>query len=134
MREVAPGDTAALRRAVLRDGRDHPPLGDEPGDGAVHLAAYDGALLVAAGSVRPDGPGRWRVRGMATLRSHRGRGAGSQVLDALVALVEARGGGLVWCHARTGARTLYERAGFVTVGAPWVDADIGPHVEMQRPT
>lgn len=133
VREVRAEDTAALRREVLRGGRDHPPLGDEPGDGSLHLAAYDGERLVGAGNVRPLPDGTWRVRGMAVEPAYRGRGVGAAVLAALLDHVEAHAGGTVWCHARTGARTLYERAGFVVVGEPWVDPDIGPHVRMERP-
>lgn len=136
VRVVEAATTAALRREVLRGGRDHPPLGDEPGDGSLHLGAYDGAhegaRLVGSGNVRPVGPGEWRVRGMAVEPSYRGHGVGTAVLDALLAHVDAHGGGLVWCHARTTARTLYERAGFVVEGEEWVDPDIGPHVRMAR--
>jgi predicted GNAT family N-acyltransferase len=46
--------------------------------------------------------------------------------------VAERGGGLVWCHARTPARRFYERAGFTAVGAEWVEPPIGPHITMWR--
>lgn len=134
VRPVPAADTADLRRAVLRGGRPVPlPGDDEP---ALHLGAYDGSTLVATGSVRrepvpwaPDRPG-WRVRGMATDPAYRGRGAGTLVLEALLAHVRQEGGGTVWFHARTPAQAFYERAGFVPRGKPWVDPEIGPHVLM----
>lgn len=134
VRTVRAEVTAGLRRVVLRGGLDHPPLGDDPEDGSVHLAAYDGERLVGSGNIRPDGPGRWRIRGMATDPECRGQGVGAAVLAALLAYADAHGAGTVWCNARTPARTFYERAGFVVEGEEWVDPDIGPHLRMLRPT
>jgi GNAT superfamily N-acetyltransferase len=136
VREVAPGVTADLRRQVLRGGRPVELPGDA--DPAFHVGVYDGELLLGTGNVRvepaPWDPSRpaWRVRGMATAPEHRGRGVGARVLDALIAHARARGGGVLWCNARTPAQAFYERAGLVTRGDPWVDPDIGPHVQMFR--
>jgi GNAT superfamily N-acetyltransferase len=136
VREITPADSADLRREVLRGGRDVPLPGDEAP--AHHVGVYDGQHLVATGNVReeragwaPAEPG-WRVRGMATDPSYRGRGAGVLVLDALVAHAAERGGGVLWCNARTPAQSFYERAGLATRGDEWVDPEIGPHVVMWR--
>ena len=53
---------------------------------------------------------------MATRPNARGRGAGTSVLQALVQHAMDHGATRVCCNARTGARTLYERAGFVWEG------------------
>ena len=119
-----------------------------PGDEcpALHLGLYDGTgriqLLVATGNVRAepapwatDRPG-WRLRGMATDPAYRSRGAGRLVLDGLVAYAQeqtqGRRVGLLWCNARIPAQAFYERAGLSTIGAPWDDPEIGPHVQMWR--
>ncbi len=140
-----------LRHAVLRTGRpwadalyelDEHPL-------SAHFAAFsiasDEAVVLAAGSVLPEVPdwkadwpeGRqedealaWRVRGMATRRDLRGSGLGSRVLASLLAHVRSNGGGLVWCTARLGALSLYERAGFAPRGEPGLIAGIGAHQTM----
>lgn len=83
------------------------------------------AALTGAGAA-------WRLRGMATRPDVRGAGIGGAVLDALFEHARAHDGRLVWCNARVGAQRLYERAGLVTWGAPWVEPDIGPHVVMWR--
>jgi len=70
--------------------------------------------------------------GMATDPERRGRGIGTRVLAAALDHVRAAGGTVIWCNARTPARTLYERAGFAAHGDEWVDPVIGPHVAMWR--
>jgi GNAT superfamily N-acetyltransferase len=134
VRHVTADETAELRRSVLRAGRP----GELPGDDspAFHLGVYEQELLVGTGNVRnepapwePDQPA-WRLRGMATREEYRGRGVGALVLDGLLAHCRAEGGGIVWCNARTPAQALYERAGFQVRGEPWVDPEIGPHVQM----
>lgn len=135
LRVVTAAETADLRREVLRGGR---PVA-LPGDGdptAVHVGAYDGDRLVGTGNVRrepaPWAPedDAWRLRGMATAPDRRSAGVGAAVLDALVRHCREQGGGQLWCNARTPAQRFYERAGFVVVGEPWDDPEIGPHVRM----
>jgi predicted GNAT family N-acyltransferase len=137
LRVVTAADTEDLRREVLRGGRPVALPGDDDPT-VLHLGLYDGDRLLATGNLRrepaasaPDVPA-WRVRGMATVPERRGQGLGEQILLALLAHACAHGGGEVWCHARTPARSLYERVGFEVVGEPWVDPEIGPHVLMVR--
>ena len=47
--------------------------------------------------------------------------------------VGERGGGILWCNARTGAPGLYERGGMQPWGGEvWEEPHIGPHVVMWR--
>lgn len=82
-------------------------------------------------SAAPEG-GAWRLRGMATDPAQRGHGFGTAVLARALDELRLRGAGLVWCNARVPAEGLYRQAGFATVGDPWDDPDIGPHVRMWR--
>lgn len=133
---MAGADTEELRRRVLRGGRDLP--ADPGAEHAFHIGAYEEGLLLGTGNVRrepaPWAPAvpAWRLRGMATEPSRRGEGLGAAVLAALVEHCRARGGGELWCNARTPARSFYVRAGFTEVGDEWVDPEIGPHVRMRR--
>ncbi|MBV9941627.1 MAG: GNAT family N-acetyltransferase, partial [Solirubrobacterales bacterium] len=68
---------------------------------------------------------------MATRPDTRGRGAGSAILQALVQHAIERGAARVWCHARTPARTLYERSGFVVASEEFEPPQIGPHYRME---
>jgi ribosomal protein S18 acetylase RimI-like enzyme len=101
--------------------------------GSHAVGAYDREELVSVGLVGPEGgPGAWRIRGMATAPAARGRGAGTAVLDALLAHARANGATRVWCNARIGARTLYERAGLGVVSEEFEIPEIGPHYVMER--
>src|SRR5437764_1050558 len=107
-------DVRPLRLAILRAGQP-PESAVWPGDDdpRAHHVVVDG---LAVGSVLPQPDGSWRVRGMSTAPDAR---------------VRAQGATLVWCNARPRALSLYERAGFVAVGEPWDDPELGPHQRME---
>jgi GNAT superfamily N-acetyltransferase len=141
--EIRPADLDAvreLRHRLLRP-RQRPEELVYPGDGApdaLHLGAFeDGALVAIASIVRQappgsDDPAAWRVRGMATLPEARNRGIGARLLGRCVEHARSRGGSLVWCNGRVGARAFYERHGFEAVRGPFEIAGIGPHLELRR--
>jgi len=134
--------TRPLRHEVLRPGQPASAVAtgtDEHPDAAAFAARTPGGEVVGTVIVapepcpwRPDDAGAWRLRGMATAPERRGQGIGTRVLAAAVDHVRAAGGTLIWCNARTPARTLYERAGFTAHGDEWIDPVIGPHVAMWR--
>jgi GNAT superfamily N-acetyltransferase len=124
--------TRALRRDVLRPYMTVEELAAHEPPESVAFGAFDGAELVAVGLVGPEGePGDWRVRGMATRPDARRQGAGTRVLEALVHHAVEHGATRLWCNARTPARTLYERAGFVVASDEFEPPHIGPHYRME---
>jgi GNAT superfamily N-acetyltransferase len=132
-REVPIADTRALRQAVLRPRQSLDDLAAHESKEAFAVGVFDDDALISVGFVVPEGgPGDWRVRGMATTPTARGRGAGAAVLDALVAHALAQGARRIWCNARTRARTLYERAGFTVASDVFELPEIGPHYVMER--
>ena len=74
----------------------------------------------------------WRLRGMAVLESHRGKGMGRELLRGALAEVARRGGRLVWCDSRTVASGFYLRHGFTALGPEYDVPDAGPHLMMRR--
>ena len=133
VREIPIADTRPLRQAVLRPHETLEELASHEPPDAFAVGAFDGDELVGVGFVGREGPpGSWRVRAMATAPSARGRGVGSAVLAALVEHAIANGAARVWCHARTPARALYERAGFVVASDEFELPQIGPHLVMER--
>jgi ribosomal protein S18 acetylase RimI-like enzyme len=132
-REVSLAETRPLRHVVLRPHQTVDAMAADEPAGAFAAGGFDGEMLIAVGLVGPDGePGAWRVRGMATAPGARGKGAGSAVLDALVAHAIAGGATRVWCNARTPAVSLYERAGFRVTSEEFEIPEIGPHFAMER--
>lgn len=138
VRPIAFADTRPLRQAILRphESLDELAHGEptQPGSLAAGAFAADGAL-VAVGFVHPDpddDAGAWRVRGMAADPAVRGQGAGTAVLEALLAHADAAGASRVWCNARTPALSLYARAGFTATSEEFELPPMGPHYVMER--
>jgi ribosomal protein S18 acetylase RimI-like enzyme len=105
--------------------------GHEPPD-SLAVGAFEDDTLVGVGLVGPEGePASWRIRGMATAPEARGRGAGTAVLAALIAHAAEHGATRIWCNARVGARSLYERAGLHVVSEEFEVPRIGPHYVME---
>jgi predicted GNAT family N-acyltransferase len=139
VRRVTAAETFPLRQRVLRPHESTDVLATHSDDGeTVHLAVVEAGIVIGCAMVMPERPpwsgddeASWRIRGMATAAGRRGEGIGAAVLDAVLAHVEAEGGGVVWCSARTPASSFYERAGFVRRGDVWEEPELGPHVLMQ---
>ena len=133
VRKIPIADTRPLRQSVLRPHQTLEELAAHEPARALAVGVFDAGELISVGFVAPDGEeGAWRVRGMATAPAARGRGAGAAVLDALVSHAREQGATRIWCNARTPARSLYERAGFVVASDEFELPQIGPHYVMER--
>jgi ribosomal protein S18 acetylase RimI-like enzyme len=137
--KVSAAVTFPLRQKILRP---HESLADmvRPDDehpDSAHFAVFDIAgEVIATGTVRGR-PAAWaadeagyQIRGMAVDENFRGRGLGAALLDAIIGHVQERGGGILWAEVRVKARTLYERAGFVSQGEPFKTEHAGLQVVM----
>ncbi|PQV64675.1 Acetyltransferase (GNAT) domain-containing protein [Abditibacterium utsteinense] len=132
--------TSALRRAVLRPNQP-PSASVYPADsaaGALHLGAFCAEEIVGIASIYPEVWPRdanfkaWRLRGMAVSPAWQGRGIGSDLVRACLVHVQAHGGELLWCNARTPAVRFYRALGFESVGEEFEVPEIGPHHLMRR--
>jgi predicted GNAT family N-acyltransferase len=94
---------------------------DDADEGSYHVLATS-----AAGE--PIGTGRLKLDGqigrMAVVREWRGRGVGTAILNALLALARKQGCRVVRLHAQTHAMPFYGRQGFVPVGGEFDEAGI----------
>ena len=139
--ELAADQTHLIRRSVLRDGTASHIVtfdGDEA-PGTFHLGAdIDGDLVAISSWMQrryPDLPAHdaHQLRGMATLPAHRGTGVGAHLLLAGLDHAAAGGSTVVWARARVGAVPFYERHGFETRGAEYVDLTTGlPHHDIVK--
>lgn len=131
----------AVRQALLKPGL--PPeeavfAGDDDLR-TLHLGALEGQQIIGIASFIPAkcwmslNPHQWQLRGMATIAAVRNHGIGGQILEAGIALVQDKGGELVWCNGRTRARSFYERHSFVALGDEFNLPHTGPHFLFVRP-
>lgn len=149
--EVEHSRTFRLRQQVLRPHQSLEQMSlfddGEPDTGIFAAIEPESGEVVGTANVRrapppealekalPEGTGlgqSWRLRGMATREDLRGQGIGLRVLEACIDHVARRGGGILWCNARLGARVFYGRAGFFEVGEEFDEVGIGLHVVMWR--
>ena len=139
--QLAPEQTHAIRRSVLREGDDAATVvfdGDDDPD-TFHLGATVDGELVAISSWMsrryPDLPAHAgsQLRGMASTPAVRGSGIGAQLLRAGLDRAAASGSTVVWARARVRALAFYERHGFETRGVEYVDLTTGlPHHDIVK--
>jgi predicted GNAT family N-acyltransferase len=101
---------------------------DEHDAHCYHLLAHDGAGH-AVGTARLLLNGY--IGRMAVLAPYRGRGIGSQLLEATVELAKTQGLNTLYLNAQTHAIGFYEKHQFRVVGEEFMEAGI-PHVQMRR--
>lgn len=142
-------ETRPIRHAVLRPNQP-PEACVYPGDDApdsFHLGirgepGHGASNLIAVASFYreplpddPTGSSQLRIRGMAVLPEHRGKGLGRSLVDAGLAIARDQQPPptLVWCNARTTAAGYYARLGFANRSGEFEIEGIGPHFVMTRP-
>lgn len=90
----------------------------------------------------PCGTARWRhtphgvkLERFAVIRSHRGRGVGSSLMQAVLSDIAAQpdtSGRLLYLHAQLDAMPLYSKFGFLPTGTMFEECAIR-HFKMIRP-
>ena len=139
LRAVPVSEVRPVRGVVLRPGQSPEQLvwDDDDHPDALHIAAFVNEEVVGIGTILPqghedNGTGGWRIRGMATLPSARGKGVGGAVLEHCMSYAQDKGARYIWCNARIAALSLYKRRGFETVGDVFEPPEIGPHYRMVK--
>jgi predicted GNAT family N-acyltransferase len=92
-----------------------------------HVVAEAAGQAIGTGRLLPDG----HIGRMAVLKSWRGRGVGSALLETLLRLARDRGIRRVRLNAQSRAVAFYRRHGFVTEGEEFLEAGIR-HRSMWR--
>lgn len=101
---------------------------DEYDQAAKHVVLYDQDVPVGAGRFRiVDGIGK--MERICVLSSHRQKGAGKMIMDALEVLAKEESLPKLKLHAQTHAEPFYHKLGYKTTSDVFMEADI-PHVVM----
>lgn len=94
---------------------------------SLHAIASDAhGKIIGTGRLLPDG----HIGRMAVARHARGQGAGSAILEALIAAAQEQGIALLRLNAQLQATPFYVRHGFTPYGEVFDDAGL-PHIAMQ---
>ena len=137
---IEPEETYNLRHQILRPNQTLEdckyPLDFEPS--SFHLGAFVEGLLVSVASFFKEkqadieGFDHFRLRGMATLVSHRNQRAGSNLIHFAEDYLRKQGATHWWCNARTTVQEYYQRFGMNPLGEVFEIPPIGPHIVMVK--
>lgn len=138
VKQIEAKDTLKLRNEVLRPNKDINTCifkGDED-EMTFHLGAFNEDELVSVASFYMENTPllkdnyQYRLRGMATSKSHRKQGMSKALLNTAFPLILRNNVKTIWCNARTSAQGFYEKSGFEAIGDIFDIQDIGPHIVM----
>jgi predicted GNAT family N-acyltransferase len=97
-----------------------------------HYLLLDAGKPVAAARYRMYDEDTAKLQRIAVLASHRGRGLGRTIIEAMEADIRKRGIGAAMLDAQTHAELFYAKLGYITVSEePFLDAGIW-HVRMKK--
>jgi hypothetical protein len=104
---------------------------DEYDHAAMHVVLYDNGVPVAAGRTRTVDKETGKIERICVLASHRQKGAGRLIVEALEQAAIQRGLHKAKLHAQTQAEGFYQKLGYHTISDVFMEADI-PHVVMVK--
>lgn len=124
----------ALRERVLRT-----PLGlsTRPEDvmhdhAQIHMAAFDGPLLIACISATMIDDRKAKLRQMAVAPDYHGKGIGTLLLAFAEQHMQERGCNEITLHARASAEGFYAASGYLAEEGYFTEVGI-PHIRMRKP-
>lgn len=97
----------------------------------IHIAAFIEEKLRAACVLVPRGKTRIKMQRVAVDEAWRGKQIGSELLLFCERHCTKLGYDEIFCHARDTAIPFYEKHGFKTIGAPFIEQTI-PHQKMSK--
>ncbi len=123
----------ALRRDILRK-----PLGLEftvdqlaAEASSLHLAAFDGDVLVGCLMLTPKGQGTIQMRQVAVREDHQGKGLGAAMVRESEVAARYHSLKRMVLNAREAAVPFYLKQGYRVVGEPFTEVGI-PHRRMEK--
>ncbi len=133
-------DTYQIRNQILRPGKpvEACHYDNDENEQTFHLGAFLDSKLVSVASFyfekneKLEEEYQYRLRGMATLKEHQGKGLSSALLKTAFPIIKQNFCQLLWCNARVGAQGFYQKVGFEKIGGEYNIKDIGPHVLMYK--
>ncbi|WP_235949756.1 GNAT family N-acetyltransferase [Paenibacillus apii] len=101
-----------LRHEVMWPEKDLDYVKLKDDDEGTHFGLFEGEALISAVSLFVHGP-EAQFRKFATLTSHQNQGYGSRLLFHILGEAEQAGVKRIYCNARSGKVSFYERFGLI---------------------
>jgi len=139
VKEIPSKDVLYIRSQVLRSNQSSDKCifqGDKE-ESTFHLGAFSDNKLVSVASFyfgkseHFSEKHQYRLRGMATLKEHQGKGYGKALIKTALPVIKRNQCDLLWCNARTTAMGFYESIGFSTESEEFSIDGVGPHRRMK---
>jgi GNAT superfamily N-acetyltransferase len=133
------GRIIPLRHEILRPGRgvEAAQFDGDKEPTTFHFAAtltgISGEPICCVSYMKVDYEGKpaYQLRGMATAKTHQGKGIGKRLVEFAEKVITSNTGiKLFWCNARSEAVGFYEKIGWEKVGEEFSIPDVGPHFIM----
>ncbi|WP_221563384.1 GNAT family N-acetyltransferase [Alkalihalobacillus sp. TS-13] len=140
IRLIKPEVTYGLRQKILRPQQtiEECKYASDASEESFHLGAFSNDKLISVASFYQEddpqitGEKQYRLRGMATVETSRGQGAGRSLIEAAEKEMRGRGVDVWWCNARTSVSGYYEKMGLNAIGDVFDIHPIGPHKLMYK--
>jgi len=140
IKQIKADETYALRHLILRP---HQQIEDciyetDFEETTFHIGVYQEGTLVTVVSFNKENhpdytfENQYRLRAMATLEMHRGKGLGRMAVTYAEAILRDLGVSFIWCNGRTNVENYYEKLGFKRRGEVFDYPPIGPHIVMVK--
>jgi predicted GNAT family N-acyltransferase len=98
---------------------------------AKHIVAYWDGNPIGAARIRFLSKQMAKIERVAVLSAYRGKGVGTQVMEAAIAWLGTQNFFEVKVNAQVHAKAFYQKLGFAQQGEEFDEAGI-PHVEMRK--
>ena len=136
IKEISARETFPIRLEILRKNitLPHEFNGDFDKE-TFHLGAFKKEELIAVSSYMKASNknfegSQYQLRGMATLETFQGFGAGKLMLQQAFLILKEKSIDVLWCNARFAAVDFYKKQGFQTFGEKFEISPVGEHYVM----
>jgi len=134
--KISAQETFPIRLEVLRKNIPLPfEFNGDFDEDTFHLGAFENNQLIAVASFMKANNShikgeQYQLRGMATLETHQGIGAGKLMMENAFEILKELKVDCLWCNARLMAIPFYEKLGMRTFGESFDIEHVGLHFTM----
>ncbi len=135
IRQVPAAEIIDLRHRILRPGlpRESAIFPGDESPTAIHLAAFDGAVLIGCATLHRHPDNTYQLRGMAVDTTNQRHGIGKLLLAQAERLAVQNAAPKIWANCRTPAVPFYQKQDWQIISEEFTIETAGPHFKMAKP-